>query len=254
MNIYKKIKKKGQIFLINNNYVNKIINTINNNNKKDIIIEIGPGKGILTKHLRLLTNSFFCIETDKKLVKYLKNNILSYKDKIINLSILNYKLNFNKKVIIVGNIPYYITQKILYWILKYYKKILFFVLLLQKEVAYNILLKNKKITKLSIILQIFFHIKFFFNIKNTNFRPIPKVHSTLLKFIPKKNTKINIKKFIFFIKKIFKKKRKKIYNSLNLIKFKKYKIFNKRIEELSLKKIILLYKFLLKKKCLNQDM
>ncbi|XBT18711.1 MAG: rRNA adenine N-6-methyltransferase family protein [Candidatus Shikimatogenerans sp. Tcar] len=244
-------KKKGQIFLKNNNYVNKIISNINCK-KNNILIEIGPGKGILTKKLKLLTNKFICIEIDKKLVKYLKNNILDKNNKIYNINILNYKLNFNNKVIIIGNIPYYITQKILYWILYNYKKILFFICLLQKEVAYNILFKDKKISKISIILNLFFKIKFLFNIKNINFYPIPKVNSTLLKFIPKKSN-ININYFSLFLNKIFKKKRKKIYNSLNLKKFKIYKIFNKRIEELSLKKIISLYNFLLKKKCLNQD-
>ncbi|WXB47432.1 MAG: rRNA adenine N-6-methyltransferase family protein [Candidatus Shikimatogenerans sp. Tmey] len=245
-------KKKGQIFLKNNIYVKKIINNINCN-INDILIEIGPGKGVLTKKLKLLTNKFICVEIDKKLVKFLKNNILNKNNKIFNMSILDYKLNFKNKVIIIGNIPYYITKKILYWILYNHKKILYFICLLQKEVANNLLLKDKKISKISIILNLFFNIKFLLNIKNTNFYPIPKVDSTLLKFIPKFNN-ININLFLFFIKKIFKKKRKKIYNSLNLKKYYKYKIFNKRIEELSLKKIVKLYKFLLKNKCLNQDM
>lgn len=252
MNFYKKLKNKGQIFLKNNIYVDKIINNIKCK-INDIILEIGPGKGILTKKLILLTNKFICIEIDKKLVSFLKKNILFIKNKIYNMSILDYKLNFKKKIIIIGNIPYCITKKILFWILYNRKKILFFIGLLQKELAYNILMKKKKINKLSIILQIFFKIKFLFNIKNKNFTPIPKVNSTLLKFKPKKNIKIKINTFLIFIKKIFKKKRKKIYNSLSLNKFKKIKIFNKRIEELSINKIIFLYNFLLKKKCLNQD-
>lgn len=106
-------KRLGQNFLININLVKKILNFIKIN-IKDILIEIGPGFGVLTKKLMLLTKNFVCIEIDKKLVIFLKKYILKNKNMIINMNILKYKLKFNKKVIIIGNIPYYITKKIFY--------------------------------------------------------------------------------------------------------------------------------------------
>lgn len=232
-------KRLGQNFLININLVKKILNFIKIN-IKDILIEIGPGFGVLTKKLMLLTKNFVCIEIDKKLVIFLKKYILKNKNMIINMNILKYKLKFNKKVIIIGNIPYYITKKIFYWIIKYKDKIKKIICLLQQELIYTFL---KKKNKLSVILQTFFKIKLLLKINKYNFFPIPNVNSILIMIIPiKRNIKIN--KYILFLKQIFIKKRKKIYNSLNLNKYKYISFFNKRIEEISIKKIIFLYKFL----------
>ncbi|XBT18873.1 MAG: ribosomal RNA small subunit methyltransferase A [Candidatus Shikimatogenerans sp. AspAUS03] len=241
------IKKfKGQIFLKNKNLVNNIIKVLECN-KNDILLEIGPGLGILTDKLKLLTKLFICVEIDKQLVKYLKLNILNSNNLIYNMSILDYRIKFKQKIIIIGNIPYCITKKIFFWILKNKNKILKFLFLIQKELANNIL-NYKFNNKLSILLNTYFKVKKIFNIKKNNFYPIPKVDSTLVFFVTKINVKINYKIYNYFLKKIFKKKRKKIYNSLALKKLKYKNIFNKRIEQINLKNIIKLYKYLLYKK------
>ncbi|BDT61518.1 MAG: hypothetical protein RDO_0460 [Flavobacteriales endosymbiont of Rhyzopertha dominica] len=250
------INKKyySQIFLINNKYNIKILNILkkiyNKENKNYCVLEIGSGLGNLSKEIIKNYKNFYLVEIDKNLVNILKNKFNSYKNNIINKNILNIKLNKlkYKKYYIIGNLPYNISSKIILWIIKYKKYINNCILLLQKEFVNSLISKinNKKRTKLSIILQYFFRIKKILNIKNINFKPIPKVNSTLILLINKnkKNiNNINYKKLFFIIKEAFKYKRKILKNSLKniLINNTNDKIFLKRPEQLSIKEYIKIY-------------
>ncbi|WGH27124.1 MAG: 16S rRNA (adenine(1518)-N(6)/adenine(1519)-N(6))-dimethyltransferase RsmA [Candidatus Shikimatogenerans bostrichidophilus] len=252
-----KIKKYySQYFLNNKIIINKIINNLKKfKNNYDCILEIGPGYGSLSNKLITLNKKIILIEIDKDLVNILKKKFIKIKNNIIHKDILKCKLKkFGyKKYYIIGNFPYNISKKLLFWIIKNKNYIVECLGMFQKELVNSIIAKKGKIkTKLSVFLQIYFKLKKLFNIKNINFYPIPKVNSSVIK-ITNKNYNLKIKNknnFFNFIKECFKHKRKIIKNSLsNIIKINNKIIINnnlfyKRAEELKLKDFIYLYNFI----------
>ncbi len=222
-----KIKNSlGQIFLKNKKIIKKIIYYIKPK-KKNIFLEIGFGHGELTKKILKFNKKVTSLEIDNFLVKKNQNNNFN----LINIDVLKFNLfNFflkkKKKIRIFGNIPYYISKKILIKLITNYKIIKDIYIMVQKEFYYLLTAnkKNKKYSKFSILIQYIYKIKFLMKIKKTNFYPIPKVDSVFIKLIPqkKKNKVINLNHFKHILNNSFKKKNKKIINNLK-------NIFNKNI-------------------------
>ena len=115
-------KSLGQNFLIDKNIINKISDSINPS-KEDLIIEIGPGAGALTKKLLTKESDIICFEIDvrlKKILSELENSKLKviYNDFLkINLKDYIDTKKYNK-IYFVGNLPYYITTAIINKIIK----------------------------------------------------------------------------------------------------------------------------------------
>ena len=116
-------KSLGQNFLINNEVVENIVNS-SDISKEDMVIEIGPGLGTLTKYLLEKAGKVLCVELDTKMIKILQDRFSLYDNfELINEDILKVNLNEiimeNKKdgkiknVKIVANLPYYITTPII---------------------------------------------------------------------------------------------------------------------------------------------
>jgi 16S rRNA (adenine1518-N6/adenine1519-N6)-dimethyltransferase len=236
-------KKLGQIFLIDEEVAKKEIQYCNIS-KKDIVLEIGPGKGILTKILAKKAKEVIAIEIDKKLYTHLINSLLYNNILFINDDFLKINLNnipkFNK---IVSNLPFQISLPITIKLLKYdFDKA---VLIYQKEFAERMVAKagNKKYSRLSVLIYYYSYCYILENISKTKFSPIPKIDCSIVKLMPRKTSPFYLKNESFFFdltKNLFKYRRKKIQNNLkkqykfnlNTIPFK-----NNRIEELSPEKI-----------------
>ena len=181
-------KKFGQNFLIDNNIIEKIVETINSN-ESDLIIEIGPGRGALTKRLKEKLSNIIAYEVDTDLKEYL-SNLEDDKTKIIYQDFLTSNINVDisniqyNKLYIVGNLPYYITTPIIEHIIKSNLKIEKLVIMVQKEVADRFLAlpKTKEYGYITVLLQYYFNIKRICNVSKNSFNPIPKVESTVLEF------------------------------------------------------------------------
>jgi len=200
--------KLGQHFLQNKKILNKIIKAANLS-KTDKILEIGPGKGVLTRELAKRAKRVIAVELDKNLAKSLKipaSPAGRPKAQIINADILDYKLpTLNYKLI--GNLPYYITGKILKKFAGY-----FCVFMVQKEVAERIC--SKKGSVLSISVNSWGIPKIISYVPKTAFKPQPKVDSAIIRIIPRKKPyKINFS----LVKKAFSQKRKKLKNTIGLV-------------------------------------
>ena len=138
-------KSLGQNFLINNEVVENIVNS-SEISKSDMVIEIGPGLGTLTKYLLEKAGKVLCVELDTKMIKILQDRFGLYDNfELINADILKVNLNEiiseNKKegkienVKIVANLPYYITTPIIMKLLEEKLDIKSITVMIQKEVA-----------------------------------------------------------------------------------------------------------------------
>lgn len=183
----KKAKKSlGQNFLKTKSVVYEIIKTANLNSK-DIVLEAGPGKGILTQSLLQTAGKVIAVEKDDNLIlllqkefaKEIKNDKLALvKGDILDFDFKKYGLkNGNYKI--VANIPYYITSKFLRKTLSSDIQPSKMVLLLQKEVAERIA-KSGKESILSISVKAYGEPKYVKTVKAGNFNPAPKVDSAIL--------------------------------------------------------------------------
>jgi len=241
-------KKWGQNFLIDPNIINKIISILVL--KKEFhILEIGPGKGALTKKLSDIGNKITAVEIDPMLCRYLKD--LNLKNvNIINENILNFDCNIIKNnYVIIGNLPYNISTPILFKFMaeQGWEQL---VVMLQKEVAERIVSKenNKKYGRTSIMIQSFFKVELKFNIPNTVFRPMPEIKSSLLSITPKKNINLDYNNLKIVVTNAFKHRRKKlIHNLKNIIDENKLKeIKDNRAEQLTVTQYQELSRFIIK--------
>ena len=216
MNKHTPKKKWGQNFLIDSNTINKIVSSINFT-KNDRLLEIGPGKGAITKKLGENAKSLTAIEIDSNLSNMLKKDC-DKNIKIINDDFMKIDLENIDANIIVGNLPYYITTPILFKIFQSKLKWEKGYFLMQKEVAERIvsLPNQKSYGRLTIMCQIFSNPKILFNISPNVFRPIPKVDSSFVEFTRnKKSDIINYIRFENIIRKIFNTRRKKLKNCID---------------------------------------
>ncbi|MGX7591953.1 16S rRNA (adenine(1518)-N(6)/adenine(1519)-N(6))-dimethyltransferase RsmA [Candidatus Karelsulcia muelleri] len=239
----KSAKNLGQIFLRDNNIAKKIVNALYYKKTKKYlnVIEVGPGKGILTQYL--LDSNLLIIEIDSLYVNLLSKKFPSLKNRILNLDFLRFNpLHFNfTNFIIIGNFPYSISSQILFYILKYKDLISECIGMFPKEVGERIVNKNNKnLSGLTILIKSYFKTKYLFTVNNSVFSPKPKIKSAVIKIIKRENKKnINYSILHKIVKTAFNQRRKKLKTSLKYILFKKNfsnnPIFNKRVEQLSVK-------------------
>jgi len=248
LNFLKPKRKFGQNFLTDDNIAKDIVSFLSDSKTKTII-EIGPGKGILTKYLLKISHKEIkFVEIDEECVSYLKNKYPNIEKHLINGDFLNINLNsFKQPLSIIGNFPYNISSQILFKI--YENKIIVneMIGMFQLEVAERICSNygTKKYGILSVLIQAFYEVKMMKKIKPHSFLPIPKVDSAVIK-ISKKTDTINCDEILFkkIVKQSFGQRRKTLRNSLKIFNITDIKkedtIFAKRPEQLSVSDFIYL--------------
>ena len=233
-------KSLSQNFIIDKNICKKILDqTVIRDN---IIIEIGPGKGFLTDLiLDKKPKELYLIEKDDFLYNDLLVKYKSIKNiTLINIDVLKYEFNKHKNLIIISNLPYNISTKIILHLFKYSNNINQMVFMIQKEVGLKFDYNLNQMNKYKFFNKLICKYKRCFDVSSMVFIPKPKVKSTVVKFIFN-NNKINYKKADMFSNKIFKNKRKKISNKIKINKSLENNILNKRVDELSIDDLLLIY-------------
>jgi 16S rRNA (adenine1518-N6/adenine1519-N6)-dimethyltransferase len=196
-------------------------------NAKDLILEIGPGKGALTEKLLEKSGKVVAVEKDAELAEFLKNK-LGDAVKKGSLEIIEEDiLNFNPDILkgdykIIANIPYYITGAIIRKFSEAEHQPERMVLLVQKEVAERIAARDKKESILSISIKAYGEPKYVAKVPARYFSPAPKVDSAILsiKNISKKifsENKISEEKFFEAVKAGFAHKRKVVSSNLKAV-------------------------------------
>jgi len=188
----------------------------------ETVVEIGPGKGALTKELLNAGARVIAIEKDESLVETLGHKFIREIDdkglEIIVGDALD-EIPLPKKYKLIANIPYYITGAILEKFLGSDNPPTLAVLMVQKEVAERIVARNKKESILSISVKIFGTPTIVMRVSRGNFFPIPNVDSAVLKISDIHNPfadKKEEEKFFAVVKKGFAHKRKKLTSNLGL--------------------------------------
>ena len=248
MNFLKPKRKFGQNFLTDDNIAKDIVSFLSDSKTKTII-EIGPGKGILTKYLLKISHKEIkFVEIDEECVSYLINKHPNIEKHLINDDFLNINLNsFKEPLSIIGNFPYNISSQILFKIYENKNIVNEMIGMFQLEVAERICSNygTKKYGILSVLIQAFFEVKMMKKIKPNSFLPIPKVDSAVIK-ISKKTDTINCDEILFkkIVKQSFGQRRKTLRNSLKIFNITDIKkedtIFAKRPEQLSVSDFIYL--------------
>ena len=207
-------KKWGQNFLRDPNTIIKIIGVLEPG-KNDIILEIGPGDGVLTNKLSKLAGNIHAVEIDPLLIKHLGDK--QYQNVAIHEGdILDWDISILPEgVKIIGNLPYYISSPILFRFLgmtKWERMVLMF----QKELAERIVSKegSRSYGRISVMCQVFCDVKIECTVSRNVFQPKPDVDSAVLSFYPKGIDFPDPKLFSRFIQQSFSQRRKKLKNNL----------------------------------------
>ena len=221
-------KRLGQNFLVNDEVVEKIV-TSANISKEDLVIEIGPGLGTLTKPLLESAGKVICIELDKRMIEILNDRFKLYNNfNIINEDVLKVDLQKlikeNKKegiknAKVVANLPYYITTPIIMKLLEDKLDIETITVMVQKEVADRLTAKPGEKYTGAITYGVNYYTKpsRVCEVDKTCFIPAPEVNSTVieLKVLKKPNIEVQNEELMFkIIKAAFMQKRKTLLNGL----------------------------------------
>lgn len=218
-------KNLGQNFLIDDDTVSGIVDAANVS-KDDLIIEIGPGFGTLTKELLDRAGKVICIELDKRMIEILNDRFSMYDNfKVLNDDVL--KVNLKelieeekvKTTKIVANLPYYITTPIIMKLLEERLDIETITVMIQKEVADRLVTAPGTGDTGAITYAIHYYTnpKRVLEVLNTAFIPEPKVNSTVINLEVLKEPKVAVKseeKLFEVIKTAFMQKRKTLLNAL----------------------------------------
>lgn len=217
-------KSLGQNFLVDQNYILKIVSALNPE-PQQTIIEIGPGRGALTEKLVQSRARVIAIELDKDLIPILQNEFRRYENfQLFAEDALN--VNFNeligdieKKAKLVANLPYYISTAILQRLIEQRENFSELVLMLQKEVVERITAEagNRERGFLTVLVEAFFESEKLFDVPPNAFRPVPKVWSSVIRLKTRESNDFKTENELLFREIVscgFRLKRKTILNNL----------------------------------------
>ena len=222
-------KNLGQNFLINEEVVTNIVDC-SNIDKQDLVIEIGPGLGTLTKYLLEKAGKVICIELDTKMLQILKDRFSLYNNfELINNDVLKVDLKNIiekekaegkiKNVKIVANLPYYITTPIIMKLLEEKLDIESITVMIQKEVADRLIEvpSGKNTGAITYTIYYYCDSEKIMEVPNSSFIPEPEVTSEVIKMKIRKEPVVKVenpKVMFMIIKSAFMQRRKTLLNAL----------------------------------------
>lgn len=222
-------KSLGQNFLISEEVIQAIVES-SQIEKQDLVIEIGPGLGTLTKYLLEKAGKVICIELDKKMIHILEDRFSFYENfELINQDVLKVDLvnliekekkNTNiKNVKIVANLPYYITTPIIMKLLEEKLPLESITVMIQKEVADRLIAVPGEKETGAITYSVYYYAQAqgILEVPNASFIPEPEVTSKVIKLDIRKEPPVKIERqeiMFRIIKSAFMQRRKTLLNAL----------------------------------------
>lgn len=219
-------KRFGQNFLHDPQVIQRIIQAIAPK-ENQLVVEIGPGLGALTKSLVDSRGTLKLIEVDRDLVSKLKtfyattSNVEIFDADALKFDFRNFA-NTGNKLRLVGNLPYNISTPLIFHLMNYVDIIADMHFMLQKEVVKRLAAKpgNKDYGRLSVMTQYYCNVEYLFTVKPEAFRPAPKVNSAVVRLLPRENQCIRASdtdKLSALVKQAFSQRRKTLRNNLKTL-------------------------------------
>ncbi|MFT5164889.1 MAG: 16S rRNA (adenine1518-N6/adenine1519-N6)-dimethyltransferase [Saprospiraceae bacterium] len=214
-------KSYGQHFLIDEEISSRIAASLTLSDGLNNVLEVGPGKGMLTKYLIEKGFNFKAVEADRDMVSYLQENYPQLDGKIISEDFL--KLNLeeifgNEPLALIGNYPYNISSQIIFKMIDYKDLIPEMVGMFQKEVGERIVAPpgSKTYGIISVLAQAYYEGELLIQVGPESFDPPPKVQSVVIKLKRKDHLEIdcNPKVFKRVVKQAFSQRRKMLRNTM----------------------------------------
>ncbi len=187
--------------------------------KNDTVLEIGPGQGTLTSELLKRAKNVIAVEFDRELAAKLPAQFPGTNLTVVSEDILSFDLeSLPSNYIVVANVPYYITSKIVQMLMTSQNKPRTAVLLVQKEVAQRIAAKQGDMSILAVSAQVFANARLGIEVPKQFFTPPPKVDSQVIILDTRETPLVEgdkEKQFFRIVKAGFSAKRKKVRSSLS---------------------------------------
>lgn len=217
------LKKLGQNFLIDETILKKIM-AVANIQKQDVILEIGPGLGVLTEEIAKKAKQVIAVEKDPRMVKILKETFNGFDNvKTVQDDILKFLSgsHLDRKTInkVVANLPYYIVAPVIRKFLEAKHGPKEMVLMVQKEVAQRICARPPRMNILAVSVQFYAQPEIISYVSKKSFWPQPKVDGAIIKITPLETNRFSTiaEKMLFFkiVKAGFAHPRKQLTNNLS---------------------------------------
>ena len=212
-------KRFGQNFLTDQAIIGSLIEAINPKTE-EIIVEIGPGLGALTKPLLKKINHLHVVEIDRDIVSWMQNEYAKNTITIHNVDALKFDFaSLGKQLRVVGNLPYNISTPILFHLLDNISHITDMHFMLQKEVVERMVASpsTPAYGRLSVMLQYHLAMEYLITVPPEAFEPAPKVESAFVRCVPHATLPFVAKDALVFanvVLKAFGQRRKTLRNTL----------------------------------------
>lgn len=220
MSGYRSKKRLGQNFLKSDKVIAEIVRLVNDGSE-DTIVEIGPGRGALTRPLAESGLRLVAVEFDRDLAPRLRRELERYDNlSIIQQDILDFDPSAHglESFAVAGNLPYNITSPVLEWVVERRRSIRRAVLMMQREVAARVAGSpgGKDWSPLSIFTQLHYDVEIAFTVPPGAFEPPPKVTSAVVVLTPHDSIRIlHPDAFERIVRQSFAQRRKLLVNNLN---------------------------------------
>ncbi|ODT66728.1 MAG: 16S rRNA (adenine(1518)-N(6)/adenine(1519)-N(6))-dimethyltransferase [Nitrosomonadales bacterium SCN 54-20] len=212
-------KRFGQNFLVDSQTVADIIHALHPR-REDVMVEIGPGLGALTRPLLQSLEHLHVVEIDRDIVKRLRDEFSAKRLTVHEGDALEFDFSsLGESLRVVGNLPYNISTPLLFHLSRFAAHISDMHFMLQKEVVARMVAKpsTSDYGRLSVMLQCRFEMEQLFIVPPECFRPPPKVESAVVRMIPLKKPLIEAsqeKLFAEIVSAAFSQRRKTLRNTL----------------------------------------
>lgn len=214
-------KSYGQHFLIDETISSEIADSLLLKGGLNNVLEVGPGKGMLTKYLLEKGYNFQAVEADRDMVDFLYKNYTQLEGKIISQDFLKISLDEvfdGKPLALIGNYPYNISSQIIFKMLDYKDLVPEMVGMFQKEVAERIVAPpgSKTYGVISVLAQAYYDGELLIHVGPQSFDPPPKVQSAVIRLQRKDRLEIDANPKIFkrVVKQAFSQRRKMLRNTM----------------------------------------
>lgn len=224
-------KRLGQSFLVDVNTISKIARAARIS-PDDIVLEIGAGIGVLTKHIAQIARKVVAVEIDPQLVIVLQEQLSELSNiEVCSCDILKFDFasisnKYGSKFKVIGNVPYNISSPVIFALLSHRSVISDFTLMLQREVVERLVSPpgHKAYGIPPVLLQMYADVERLFDVSAACFYPAPKVDSSILKGAFRSAARMELSDEVLFnrlVRASFAKRRKMLSNNLKSADFLK---------------------------------